>query len=64
MEENRTESSHVKGPEVHTFAVNAAKALWNEMMDYQDESQMGYPGWQLDRVTIATWNMADVSVKS
>ena len=51
-------------PDQEPFTVENAMHIWREFLDMEDEGELGYPGWALDRVrdTIAEWPAEDVSI--
>ena len=51
-------------PDAEPCTVENAMHLWREFLDMEDEGELGYPSWALDRVrdTIEDWPAEDVSV--
>ena len=56
-------SSSGPRPDAEPFTMENAMHLWREFLDMEDEGELGYPSWALDRVrdTIEEWPAEDVS---
>ena len=56
-------SSSGPRPDAEPFTVENAMHLWREFLDMEDEGELGYPSWALDRVrdTIEEWPAEDAS---
>ena len=61
-EENATLSAHGRDTN-EALTMEEAMHMWRAFLDIEDDGQMGYPEWALDRVrdTIEEWPVADVS---